>query len=67
MKEMGELAPSRTGINIYQSSVCGPEEDDLVLLQRLVVDKDKRRKLESRCEGPYLLVRIAKEGISGYI
>ena len=35
-----------------------------MLLRRSVVDKDKGRKLEPRWEGPYLVHRIGKSGVS---
>lgn len=44
-----------------------PQLGDLVLLRRFIVDKERGRKLEPRWEGPYLLSRIAKEGVSGYL
>lgn len=44
-----------------------PQKGDLVLLRQFVIDKEKGRKLEPRWEGPYLLVKVAKEGVSGFL
>lgn len=46
---------------------ASPQVGDLVLLRRFVIDKEKGRKLEPRWEGPYLLKKEAKPGISGYL
>ncbi|KAI5810160.1 hypothetical protein DFH27DRAFT_630018 [Peziza echinospora] len=42
-----------------------PGVGDLVLLRRFIIDKDRGRKLEPRWEGPYLVRRMCKGGISG--
>lgn len=44
-----------------------PKEGDLVLLRRFVVDKERGRKLEPRWEGPYVMFKVAKPGVSGYL
>lgn len=74
VEEMRELARERflryqdNQEAAYQGNrFAAPKKGDLVLLRRFVVDKDRGRKLEPRWEGPYLLQKIAKEGISGYL
>lgn len=74
MEEMRELSRERftryqdeQALAYAKNRYAAPEEGDLVLLRRFVVDKERGRKLEPRWEGPYLLKRIAKAGISGYL
>lgn len=52
--------------NWSQRMVIGkaPETGDLTLLRRFVVDKEKGRKLEPRWEGPYLVKKFGKSGVS---
>lgn len=74
MMEMRELTRDRVlraqeeqELSFSKERYAVPQVGDLVLLRRFVVDKDRGRKLEARWEGPYLLQKIAKPGISGYL
>ena len=74
MEEMRELARERMSAHLTDLELSQkrpryetPKQGDLVLLRRFIVDKDKGRKLEPRWEGPYMLTKIAKEGVSGYL
>jgi hypothetical protein len=49
---------------LKRSSRTEPEIGDLILLRRLIVDKEKGRKLEPRWVGPYFLTRFTRGGRS---
>ena len=44
-----------------------PEEGDLVLLHRVILDLEKGHKLKPRYEGPYLLESLEQHGKSGQL
>lgn len=44
-----------------------PREGDLVMIRRHELDNQKGRKLESRWEGPKVLVRLSARGNSGFV
>lgn len=74
LEEMRELARERVLLKQEaQENDCArsrhkpPQQGDLVLLRRFIVDKERGWKLEARWEGPYRLSKIAKEGVSGYL
>lgn len=51
----------REAIRRYQA----PELGDLVLRRRFNVDKSLGMKLHTKWDGPYLLSRVSKSGVSG--
>ena len=74
LEEMSELAREQMTAHLTDLELSQkmpryetPKQGDLVLLRRFVVDKDKGRKLEPRWEGPYILDRVGREGVSGYL